>query len=89
MVASHALPTGDLACNPGMCPDGELNQRAFGSQASVILYVNKNVHSVLKYLSIVLPINLTIEILFHIEEYSSISRSIEEIRWFFSFDLLM
>ena len=28
----HA-PTGDLACNPGMCPDWQLNQRPFGSQA--------------------------------------------------------
>ena len=26
-------PTGDLACNTGMCPDWELNQRLFGSQA--------------------------------------------------------
>ena len=26
VVASHALPTGDLACNPGMCPDWELNR---------------------------------------------------------------
>ena len=26
-------PTGDLACNPGMCPDWEWNQRPFGSQA--------------------------------------------------------
>ena len=25
--------TGDLACNPGMCPDQELNQRPFGLQA--------------------------------------------------------
>ena len=25
-------PTGDLACNPGMCPDWESNQRPFGSQ---------------------------------------------------------
>ena len=25
--------TGDLACNPGMCPDPESNQRLFGSQA--------------------------------------------------------
>ena len=33
MVASHMPPTGDLACNPGMCPDWELNQRPFGSQA--------------------------------------------------------
>ena len=34
MVASHALPTGDLACNPGMCPHWGLNQQPFGSQAS-------------------------------------------------------
>ena len=33
VVASHAPTTGDLACNPGMCPDWELNQRPFGSQA--------------------------------------------------------
>ena len=26
-------PTGDLAGNPGMCPDWESNQRPFGSQA--------------------------------------------------------
>ena len=32
MVASHVAPTGDLAHNPGMCPDWELNQRSFGSQ---------------------------------------------------------
>ena len=23
VVASHVVPTGDLACNPGMCPDWE------------------------------------------------------------------
>ena len=34
MVASWAPPTGDLACNPGVCPDWESNQRPFGSQAS-------------------------------------------------------
>ena len=33
MVASCTPPTGDLAHNPGMCPDGELNQQPFGSQA--------------------------------------------------------
>ena len=32
VVASHAPPTGDLACNPGMCPNWESNQRPFGSQ---------------------------------------------------------
>ena len=26
VVASHTPPTGDLACNPGMSPDWELNQ---------------------------------------------------------------
>ena len=26
VVASHMYPTGDLAHNPGMCPDWELNQ---------------------------------------------------------------
>ena len=25
-VVSHTPPTRDLACNPGMCPDWELNQ---------------------------------------------------------------
>ena len=29
---SRAPPTGDLAHNPGMCPDWESNQRPFGSQ---------------------------------------------------------
>ena len=33
LLASHTLPTGALARNPGMCPDWELNQRPFGSQA--------------------------------------------------------
>ena len=33
VVASHAPPTGDLASNPGMCPDCESNWRPFGSQA--------------------------------------------------------
>ena len=34
MLACHVAPTGDLACNPGMCPEWELNQRLFSSQAS-------------------------------------------------------
>ena len=33
VVASHAPPTGDLAHNPGMGPDWELNQGPFGLQA--------------------------------------------------------
>ena len=32
-VISCTPPAGDLAHNPGMCPDWELNQRLFGSQA--------------------------------------------------------
>ena len=28
-VAACAPPTGDLACNPGLCPDWELNRRPF------------------------------------------------------------
>ena len=34
VVASHGLPTGGLAHNPGMFPDWELDPRPFGSQAS-------------------------------------------------------
>ena len=33
VVASGAPLTGDLACNPGMCPDQESNQPPFGLQA--------------------------------------------------------
>ena len=32
MVASCVPPTGDLARNPGMCPDRELNWQPSGSQ---------------------------------------------------------
>ena len=32
VVASHAPLTGDLASNPGMCPDWEWNQWPFGSE---------------------------------------------------------
>ena len=34
VVVSRVSPTGDLACNPGMCPDWESNQQSFHSQAS-------------------------------------------------------
>ena len=34
VAASRAPPTGDLACNPGVCPDWESNLERFGSQAS-------------------------------------------------------
>ena len=33
VIASHTPPTGDLAHNPGICPDWGSNQRPFGSQA--------------------------------------------------------
>ena len=33
VVASRVPHTGDLACNPGMCPDWELNHWLFGLQA--------------------------------------------------------
>ena len=33
VVASHAPPTGDLAHNPGMCPNWESNLQPFGLQA--------------------------------------------------------
>ena len=33
VVAPPTPPTGDLACNPGMCPGWECNQLPFGSQA--------------------------------------------------------
>ena len=32
MVASRVAPTGDLARNPGMCPDWESNWQPFGLQ---------------------------------------------------------
>ena len=33
VVAAHTPPTGNLARNPGMCPDWESNQQSFDSQA--------------------------------------------------------
>ena len=33
VVVSHVLPTGDMAHNPGMCPDRKLNWWPFGLQA--------------------------------------------------------
>ena len=35
VVASHVAPTGDLACNPGMCPDWESNWQPFGLQPTL------------------------------------------------------
>ena len=35
VVAPGAPPTGDLAYNPGMCPDWESNQQPFGSQVGI------------------------------------------------------
>ena len=33
VIASRMSPTGDLACNPGMCPNQKLNWRPFTSQS--------------------------------------------------------
>ena len=33
LVASLTPPSGDLACNPSMCPDWESNQQPFNPQA--------------------------------------------------------
>ena len=33
VVVSHVPPIGNPASNPGLCPDWELNQRPFDSQA--------------------------------------------------------
>ena len=35
VVASHAPPTGDLACNPGMCPDWESVTLCFSGWSSI------------------------------------------------------
>ena len=35
VVVSHMPPTGDLACNPHMCPDWESNQWPSGLQAGI------------------------------------------------------
>ena len=35
IVASHMAFTGDLARNPGMCPDWESNRRPFGLQTGL------------------------------------------------------
>ena len=37
VLASHVAPTGDLAHNPGMCPDWESDQWPFGSQPTLNL----------------------------------------------------
>ena len=35
-MRDHTSPTGDLACNPGMCPDWELNQQPFGHRRAAL-----------------------------------------------------
>ena len=49
-VVSHMPPTGDLAYNPGMCPDWELNLRPFGSQPMLnpLSYTSQGSLSILK-----------------------------------------
>ena len=36
VVASRAPLTGDLACNPGVCPEWELNRQPVGSQTHAV-----------------------------------------------------
>ena len=49
VVASHVAPTGDLACNPGICPDWESNWRSFGSQPALnpLSYTSQGTMSIL------------------------------------------
>ena len=35
VIASHAPPAGDLACNSGVCPNWEFNWRPFASMSGV------------------------------------------------------
>ena len=49
VVASHMPPTGDLAHNPGMCPNWELNWWPFGSQSSV-QYTEQHQPGLISYL---------------------------------------
>ena len=41
VVGSHAPPSGDLACDPGMCPDWELNQQCLSSFLYIV-YKHRN-----------------------------------------------
>ena len=40
------LPTGDLACKPGICPDWESNQQLFGLQAALspLSHTRQDIH---------------------------------------------
>ena len=62
--ASRKPPTGDLACNPGMSPDWELNWRPFGSQPVLnpLSYISKGtIMFLLLYLYLLLDCPLTNE----------------------------
>ena len=53
VVASVTPPTGDLAHNPGMCPDWESNQQPFGSQPALnpLSYTSQGSENRLKLLA--------------------------------------
>ena len=53
VVASYVAPTGDLACNPGMCPDWESNRRPFDSQPALspLSYTSQGFTMALNYKS--------------------------------------
>ena len=46
VFASHTPPAGDLAHNPGTCPDWELNQQPFGSQANLCSTLHSHNYSI-------------------------------------------
>ena len=56
VVASHMSPTGDLACNPGMCLDWKLNWWPFGWQASI--HSTEPRQTELKYILLIMLLQL-------------------------------
>ena len=57
MVASHAPPTGDLAHNPGMCPDWEWNLALQADTQSAETHQPGHIYSNLFFLKKQLPMN--------------------------------
>ena len=58
VVASRMPPTGDLACNPGMCPGWEENWWPFGSQCSIHWATPARAKTVINMESILIKTNL-------------------------------
>ena len=56
VVASHVPCAGDLACNPGMCLDWELNWQCFGLQAGTLLsHTSQGTLNIFNWLSLQAP----------------------------------